>query len=503
MENQPWHEQDDQIPPEPPQPGFPTKGKELCLAAVLPLLSVLLCNCIIYGGFNLGFSGCSLGILGASVVYLLRSGKKPTLYGASLLMLSALILASFPRSNDGFVKFVMICFLLVAVNLGLCLTAGQNRYRPAGILSLLDAPITLFGKGIGGLGGSFRGLGDALRSMSGKNKTSTAVLLGLMIAIPILAVMIPLLISADAAFDSLLSLLPKFEFSEFFVSAWFGLLLAPVLYTRCAALVHSQAPRNDEKERKYMNQITIITAISAVCLVYLVYLLSQLAYFVGGFSGILPEEYSMAQYARRGFFEMAALCGINLGLIALAIGLVEKKPQAPLALRLLCLFIGLVTLFLVVTASAKMGMYIGSYGLTRLRALTEIIMVFLGSATALVCAWLFLPRLPYMKVVLLLAMVLGGIVSWVDVDTVVAKYNVEAYQSGQMDRVDVGYLSSLSNGAVPYLQELAEDNDPAIRALALEYLAYSHTEAADLRGWNYTTAQADQIIKQYQQEAGQ
>ena len=205
----------------------------------------------------------------------------------------------------------------------------------------------------------------------------------------------------------------------------------------------------------------------------------------------------MAQYARRGFFEMATLCGINLALMALAIGLVRKEPRAPLTLRLLCLFVGLVTLFMVAAASAKMGMYIGSYGLTRLRVLTEIIILFLGVSTALVCVWLFCPRLPYMKAVLVTALVMGAVVSWVDVDTVVAHYNVRAYQSGRLETVDVAYLSTLSDGAVPYLVELAEDPDPQVRNNARDWLSWRDSRVEDLRGWNYTTAQASKILKQF------
>ena len=494
FKNTPWTEE--QAPQA--KPGFPTKGRELILAVLVLVLSIALCNCIFYAGFNLGFVVCGLGILAATVIYLLRSGKKPSRYAGALLILSAVIIVSFLRSNDGFVKFMMVCFLTVAVNVALALTAGKNRRDPAGVSSLLDAPRTFFMLGVGEAGNSFRGLAEARKNLSGKGKAGSAVLLGLVLAVPVLAVMVPLLTSADAAFDGLLSLLPPFRTQEFFASVLLGALLFPVMYTRCTALVHGPAPAPASKARtNYMNRITVITLTSAVCALYGVYLLSQLAYFVGGFSGILPEGYSMAEYARRGFFEMATLCGINLGLIALAIGLVKKEPAAPLALRLECLFIGLITLFLVVSASAKMGLYIGTYGLTRLRVLTEVIMVFLGLATVMVCVWLFVPKFAYMKAVLLLALVMGAAVSWADVDTVVAHYNVRAYQSGALDSVDVWYLTGLSDGAVPYLQELTQDQDPQVRDTAMKCLAWRNVEDPDIRGWNYTTAQAVEILEGY------
>lgn len=471
---------------------FASGKKEIILAAVLLVLSVLVCNCVFYAGFNLGFGICSLAMLAAAAAYVIRC--RPSAYCVTLLVLSAVIYASFARSDDGFVKFMMLCFTAVAVNIALALASGQNRYDPAGFLGLLDAPRTFFMQGFGAMGSGLRGLVSALKQLGGKSKTGGAVVLGLVIAVPVLAVMIPLLTSADAAFDGLLKLLPEMDFRELFTSVFLGCMVFPVAYSRCAGLVHSSAAPVPEKKGKYMNSITILTALTMVCLLYGVYLASQLAYFVGGFSGILPEGFSMAEYARRGFFEMAVLCGINLSIIALAVGLVRKEPLAPLALRLECLFIGVITLFLVVSASAKMGLYIASYGLTRLRVLTEVIMVFLGAATAMVCLWLFVPKFAYMKAVLVLALVMGAVVSWADVDTQVARYNVRAYQSGALETVDVWYLSRLSDGAVPYLQELTEDEDPAVSKTAREILRHRDAREPDIRSWNYAEAKAWEIV---------
>ena len=243
------------------------------------------------------------------------------------------------------------------------------------------------------------------------------------------------------------------------------------------------------------------TVLVCICAVYLVYLVSQLAYFVGGFSGILPKEFTMAQYARRGFFEMAWLCAIDLGLIALFVGIVSKKEgKAPLSTRLLCLFIGIVTLFMVAAASAKMFMYIDSYGLTRLRVLTEVIMIFLAISTAVVCLWLFLPKMPYMKVILLVGLIIGAAVLWADVDSMVAGYNVSAYQDGRLDSVDVGYLSTLNDSAIPHIMELTTDSDPQIAEQARNALSKKIVWVDDFRDWNFATEYALQVLETWTSE---
>jgi hypothetical protein len=173
----------------------------------------------------------------------------------------------------------------------------------------------------------------------------------------------------------------------------------------------------------------------------------------------------------------------------------KRDGPAPLSTRILCAFIGVVTVFLVCTASAKMFLYIGSFGLTRLRVLTQVIMVFLGITTVLVAVWLFVPRLPYMKAVLLCALILGCAVSWADVDTVVAAYNVNAYQNGQLETVDLPYLKTQGESAVPYIAQLAGDADPEIAEDAAEFLVWGYYEGCqDFRDWNYVNHIAAQYI---------
>lgn len=477
---------------------YPTGKRELFFGLSILFCGLALANSVCFAGFQLGYAVVQSLCILASVIYLWASGRKIGAYSGSLLALSLVIAAGFARSDDGFVKFVMVCFLFVAVNLGLCLQAGQNRRDPAGITSLLDAPSVFFMLGFGKLSEAFRGLREAMRNGGKVSKNTGAVLVGALLAIPLLVIVVLLLISADAAFAGLVGTLPTVNISEVMMTVIFGAGTACVLYTRGAALRHNTPTKRTAIARIGIHHLTVNTVLVMVCLVYLVYLLSQLAYFAGGFSGILPNGYTMAQYARRGFFEMAWLCAINLGLIALTVGLVRKTGKTPLSTRILCLFIGIVTLFFVAAASAKMAMYISSYGLTRLRVLTEVIMVFLGLATLIVCIWLFAPKMSYMKVVLLIALVMGAAVLWADVDTVVARYNVQAYQSGALESVDVEYLTTLSAGAVPYIAELAKDGNTAAQAfMEKDRSVYYWDEALhDLRSWNWADWLAGQQWKQ-------
>lgn len=480
---------------------FPTEKRELIFGAAVLCSALFLANCALFGSLNLGFAiGTCLCIL-CSVLYLRSRGCKPGLYAGALVVLSMVIAASFGRGDDIPVKVILTLMILVCLNLGLCLQAGKNRRDPGTAASLLDGLLTMCLLPFCHMGPAFRGIGGAYRSSSGFSKKGGSVLLGLAIALPLLIILVPLLMNADAAFEGFVDMLPSFSLGEFIVTILFGAGLAIFFYTRTVALKHADAEPTAVKIPKGLSSLTVNTVLVSVCVVYVAYLASQLAYFSGGFSGILPEEYTLAQYARRGFFEMAWLCALNLCIIVGALWVCVKKDPAPLSTRILCLFIGIVTLFLVATASAKMVLYIDSYGLTRLRVLTQVIMIFLGIVTLLVCLWLFIRKLPYMKAVILAAMLIGAAVSWMDVDTLVAGYNTDAYLSGKMEKVDVAYLGRLGDGAVPYLVRLHEEApDSSVReAACAALLIRDHTTYRDFRGWNYASAAAEELLTPYRE----
>lgn len=481
-------------PPAPqPLPRYPVGKRELVTGLFLLIFGLLMTNSILYGGFNLGFSVSGIGILVTVCLYLYACEKRMNGYVTGLFSLSLAILAGFSRSDDGFVKFVMICFLFVGICLFVVLTAGQNRRDPKGFSSLADAFRGFFMLGFGGFGSSFRGLGHCLKNSSSAGKKSLSVLLGLAFAVPLLLILIPLLMRADAAFEGIIDKLPDIRLDEILSTLILGGIMSCLLFSWAVSHIYAPAKESKKASGKGLSSLTVNTVLIAVALVYCVYLVSQLAYFSGGFLGLLPEGYSTAEYARRGFFEMAWLCAINLTVMVLAAGLVKKAPGAPLSTRLLCLAVGLVTLFLVVTASAKMGFYIRSYGLTRLRVLTEVIMVFLGLTTAIISVWLFAPKLAYMKAILLTGLAIGALVIWADVDTVVARYNVGAYRNGQLESVDAYYLSDLGDGAVPYLAQLMEDSDPALARLSAALLDTGRVSDTDIRGWNW----CDHVAQEY------
>jgi len=488
--NHPWSDPApivDSAPPAREGFTFPTGIKEQLFGILALICGLMMCNFVIFGGLELGFGIAMCAYILCAGGYLLSSGGRLSVYSGILLLLSMGISMGFGRSDDAFVKFVMVCFLTVSVNLGLCLMAGQNRRRPGGVSSLVDAGRTVFNMGYGQLPKAVGGLFGSLKFKCSVAKVIGSVAIGLVILLPLLGIVTSLLIKADAAFENMMKDMPRLNLGETMVTVIFGVAVFFIMYTRNVALVKREKSEPVAMGKgRGLNKITMNTALIGLCLVYMLYLVSQLAYFVSGFAGIVPEDYTLAEYARRGFFEMAWLCAINMGLIVLAVTLVRKSGgRAPLSTRLLCLFVGLVTLFIVAAASAKMWTYIGGYGLTRLRVMTQLIIVFFGLMALTVSVSLFLKKPRYMPVLLIGALLIGGSAFWVDVDTLVATYNVNAYQTGILETVDVDYLGELGSGAIPQIAKLVDDADPEVAEAAQRVLDRSNVYWEDFRDWNY------------------
>ena len=128
------------------------------------------------------------------------------------------MLAGFARSSDAVVKAAALLAALFAGNLSFCLAAKQNRRSSGGFSTVFDAPRAFFAVGFGGMGPSLRGLEDARKNAGSAGKKSSAALLGVVLAVPVVAVMIPLLMRSDAAFEGLVELLPETDWRSSRVS---------------------------------------------------------------------------------------------------------------------------------------------------------------------------------------------------------------------------------------------------------------------------------------------
>ena len=489
--------------------------RDLVLAAVVLFFCAMYWDCLFWAdGLGIGEALSLFCLLLAAVWYQGKTGKQITLYGVLTTCLFAAGALSFALSGDRTLKFLTLPVLCVLFILRIiermALRTGEGLRR-----RLRDFFVTIFRVGFGRMKQSmpaiFRG-----RDGKGGGKRIVGVLIGVGCAIPALLVLIPLLTSSDAAFDALMQ---RLDFSAvmrgalaFFFAAGMAIAVFTLLFTTDEPLTKPYSGTS-----RGMDPVIIISFLGVISLAYVLYLVSQFAYFTSAFRGLLPKDYTVAQYARRGFFEMCIIVAINLALIVLSTRLCRKDGgRTPTAITALAVFLCLFSLVLTATALSKMFLYVQSFGMTRMRILVSVFIVFLAVVIVAVCLRLFAPRIRVLPFAVVLGCVLLIGLSLANVDGIVADYNVSAYRSGRLSALDMETIRDLDDGAVPALVQLMNDENPKYAASAREELRhrltthglakwdmqvqYAADEPEDLRSWNLVSWRARQALEQIQNE---
>ena len=431
---------------------FSLEKRDLIFAGITAALTLFGVIVGLWGGFRAGFAAAFLLNFVSLSVYL-GKGNKPTAYGTLCGMLSLALLPGFALTSNEAVRFLSV---IGAAALSVIWFASlSGRAVPTGELGLVQAVGAPLLDAPGNLDLTLRGL---LRGGEGRRR-SLKIILGVLCAVPVLCVVIPLLTRSDAAFEGLL----KNVFTDL------GRLAAQLAVSALLilpALSFSFSLRKQEKqttpmrEGKGLDPAFLTAFLSALGVAYAVYLFSQLAYFFTAFRGILPAGYdfSYAEYARRGFFELCGVAAVNLALILGTLLFARKKEgRLPAAIKALGAYLSLFTLVLIGTALAKMSLYIKNYGMTVLRLGVSAFTVFMGVVFLAVIARIFIKRVRVLQVSAVAAALVLAALGVCNMNGVAANYNYSAYTAGTLHELDVSYLGQLGPEGVPYLVEIMEN----------------------------------------------
>ncbi len=319
------------------------------------------------------------------------------------------------------------------------------------------------------------------RALSKKNEGSgnklLVILLGLLATIPLTIAVALLLAGADEGVGRMIDKIwDTIRFADIYTS------VRIIFWTVPAGIIIFGMLRADAKQKlrplpsdmyyheklsrcKVINNLGIYAGVTPICLLYLLYVISQANYFLSAFSGQLPENMLYSEYARRGFFELCVIAVINLCVILFMLTFSKKSgAQTTPALKVYTCIICGFTLFIISTALAKMLLYIGRYGLTRLRLYTSWFMVLLAVIFVVLAARAFVKRLPTARIITAVFIAMFAALCFTRPDAMITDYNIQKYLSGEHEELDVRTLSAMSDDA--YLAALKHvksgefDNSP-------------------------------------------
>ncbi len=478
-----------------------SSGKKI-QALLLLFACILWVDFGLFGGFHAGYT---VAMWATTIIYLIFAGKgKNTFYSYCCITLALLGTLIFSISQDTLILFTVYNLFYILMTAALCDRYEIGKYSTASFRNIADTIVLIVAY-------PFMALVRAIRALFARevNKVSRnkGVLTGLICALPVIAIVVPLLISADAAFEKMLGFLKDFNFVRAAFAVILGVIIFFFLYAHAYGTrhrVYARTPRVNQQKRS-LPTAALMSFSGAISLVYVLYIISQLTYFFSAFTGKTPTDFLPATYARRGFFEMCIICVINLIIMFCVILFSSRnkgKVQRPIAA--ICTFISLFSLLLITTAISKMVLYINRFGLTRLRLLTSAFMIFLGIVFILLILRLFITKLPYMRPVVLAAAIIIMLVGFADIDATIAHYNIHAYQSGKLSGIDIQQLTNLNDSAVPYMLTLLDDEDESVRNKVRMHLDVRRSalklklerKQNDFRVFNYSQHHAYRLLNE-------
>jgi hypothetical protein len=298
----------------------------------------------------------------------------------------------------------------------------------------------------------------------GGRKVLFSVLRGLILAVPFLVVFIALLSAADLIFGSFVQrVLSWIDLPN--LLDWTG-RLAVVIFSASfllGALAAAVRPADDRRlvgedpplVPPFLGFTETTIVLTLVILVFGSFVAVQFAYLFGGQANIVAAGYTYAEYARRGFMELVTVAILALGMIALlaAVTRIETPRRRRWFLALSTILVLLVGVMLV-SAYQRLTLYEQAYGFSRLRTYTHVAIGWLAVSFAVFLVLLFLRRMRLLAPAAL-ALACGFVLSLVlvNVDAFIADRNAVRFAAS--GEIDVPYLASLTDDAVPRLVTLA------------------------------------------------
>ena len=267
-----------------------------------------------------------------------------------------------------------------------------------------------------------------------KAKGKRDVWIGLAVCVPLAVVVTALLASADSVFGSLFSRL--FEHVRFFsADSVFSFLWRALTALLLGMMLFS--------------------------FLYGLFTYIQIRYLFMGYE-VAAMQGGYAAYARSGFFQLTAVSVLSLAIVLPAL----TKCGASRGVRVLAASVLALVSVILFSAFFRMRLYILEYGLSLLRLLTLWVMLMILLALILGLVKCCRPDIRIFPI--LAASLLAGWVAlnYLNVDAVVARYNVRAYNAGEIKKLDTDYLmEELSPDVIPALKKIDGLSDEEQAAL--------------------------------------
>jgi hypothetical protein len=219
-------------------------------------------------------------------------------------------------------------------------------------------------------------------------------------------------------------------------------------WLRGALLGTARRPALPERLPLRLGLMEITTSLGAVIVLFTVFVALQIRWLFGGADVVLATTgLTVAEYARRGFFELVGVAALVLPLILATRAVIEDESVIR---RHRQLSLALIVLLAAIMASAllRMQLYVGFFGLTTDRLYATAFMAWLGFVFGAMALTVLRGRTrPFTSMAILSGFVTLFAMNAVNPELLVARVNLG--RASDVREVDYVYLARLSGDATP------------------------------------------------------
>ena len=308
------------------------------------------------------------------------------------------------------------------------------------------------------------------------NSTRKNIIRGILISIPLLIIILILLSSADMMFKHYIENIGS-VFGTFSIANSLGHIIVISVITLYMfgflwSFKYNGVQYSDEDIdfiKASWEPVTIITILVTINIAYLLFTIVQLSYLYGGGMNALPEGFSYAEYARRGFFELILVTIMNFVILILSMNLTKKdNGKTNNIVNISYSFLIIFTFNMLVSASYKMHLYEKAFGFTRLRIFVQAFMVLIGILLIIVLLGIWVKRVPIFKYSFMATLIVYVVLNFINVDSIIAKENILRYE--ETGKIDIHYIKGLSYDAIPEVEKLLNVKEAYIKDEIVTYL---------------------------------
>lgn len=392
---------------------------------------------------------------GIALLYSLSGNRKPFDNKISIFYNSVIMLISVSvfMTDDSKLIFlskcaVFILFLCLAVELFFNDREWQDIHYIKNIFGLIKDTIGKAFCYFGDRSDYRRQRRETETKDAPRNENTIKIIRGLIIAVPLLLVIVPLMMSADVVFMNMIERI--FDMDKIFDVLFFRFdSISLIFHIAAAFLLFYGLTRSLTNPRENMafsvhkksDAVTAITVTGIVGVIYGLFSFIQIRGIL--FSNVkLPENYTYAQYAREGFFQLFILALINMTIVLFCASKYEYNKILKTILYFLCGF----TYVMIFASAYKMILYIKVYNLTFLRIMVLWALLVIAVIMAAVIRYIYLDNFSLFRFSVIVTAVLYLFIAFAKPDFIVAKYNLEL---GNQKNIDWYYLRHLSCDAMP------------------------------------------------------